>query len=138
MKKLIDLRCSVAIGNEDFCDTSIWSHIRYIEMDGASSSTEYIYNTFAEAHEAVERNMIRNASTGFTLFRSRPTIDIHWGDIYRNNTELTEKTFEPIRVKWEKMEVTRWYTMKDLVDLLPADQFCEWLKDQGITQIGSI
>jgi hypothetical protein len=29
------------------------------------------------------------------------------------------------------------YTMKDLADLLPADQFCEWLKDHGITMVGS-
>ena len=137
MKKLINLRCSVAIGNEEFGDTSIWNHIRYIEMDGSSNSTEYYYGTFAEAHEAIENNMIRNAETGFTLFRNRPTIEIHWGDICRNNTELTEKTFKPIRVRWDKVEVTRLYTMKDLIDLLPADQFCEWLKDQGITQIGS-
>jgi hypothetical protein len=107
-------------------------------MDGTSSSTEYYYGTFSEAHEAIENNMIRNAETGSTLFRNRPTIEIHWGDIMRNNTELTEKTFEPIHVKWTKEEVTRLYTMKDLIDLLPADQFCEWLKDRGITQIGSI
>ena len=137
MKKLIDLRCMVAIGNNEYCDTSIWSHIRYIEMDDSSSSTEYYYGTFAEAKEAVERNMIRGAEVEHTLFRNRPYLDIHWGDIYKNNTWVTEKNFEPIRVKWEKQEVTRWYTMKDLVDLLPADQFCEWLKDQGITQIGT-
>ena len=138
MKKLINLRCYVAIGDTEFCDTAIWNHIRYIGMEGSSSSTEYYYGTFAEAHKAIENNMIRNAETGFTLFRSRPTIEIHWGDIMRNNTELTEKTFEPIRVKWTKEEVERMYTMKDLIDLLPADQFCEWLKDRGITQIGSI
>ena len=107
MKKLINLRCYVAIGDTEFCDTSIWNHIRYIEMEGSSSSTEYYYGTFAEAHKAIENNMIRNAETGFTLFRSRPTIEIHWGDIMRNNTELTEKTFEPIRVKWTKEEVEK-------------------------------
>ena len=138
MKKLINLRCSVAIGNSDFCDTSIWNHIRYIETEDSSNSTEYYYGTFTEAYEAVKHNTIRNAETGFTLFHNRPFISIHWGNIYKDNTKLTEKTFKPIRVKWEKMEITKWYTIKDLADSLPANQFCEWLKDQGITQIGPL
>lgn len=137
MKKLVNLRNFVAIGNDEYCDTSIWNHIRYVEVS-ETNSTEYTLETWEEAFAAVADNRIRNAETSCTLFRNRPTIEIGWGDIYRNKSVMSEKTFKPIRVKWEWQEVTRMYTMKDLADLLPADQFCEWLKDRGITMVGSM
>lgn len=137
MKKLVNLRCYAAIGKDEYCDTSIWNHIRYVEV-GECNTTEYTLETFEEAFAAVRDHRIRNAETGCTLFRNRPTIEIGWGDLYRNKSEMTEKTFKPIRVKWEWEEVTRVYTMKDLADLLPAEQFCDWLKDRGITMVGSM
>ena len=136
MKKLVNLRCYAAVGKNDLCDTSIWNHIRYVEV-AETNSTEYTLDTFEEAFAAVADNHIRNAETSCTLFFSRPTIEMKWGDIYKPTTVLTAKTFKPIRVKWVWEEVTRRYTMKDLADLLPADQFCEWLKDHGITMVGS-
>ena len=134
MKKLVNLRCYVAIGTDDYADTSIWNHIRYIEDE---SVTEYTLETWEEAYEAVKNKHIRNAEVGLTLFRNRDTIEITWGDLYRSKSVMTEKKFIPIHVKWQWEEVTRAYSIKDLADLLPAKQFCEWLKDQGITQIGS-
>ena len=131
MKKLVNLRCYVAIGNKDFCDTSIWNYIRYVEVS-ETNSTEYTLHTFEEAFAAVCDNHIRNAETSSTLFRNRPIIEIGWGDIYKPRTEIREKNFKPIHVKWEWEEVTKAYTMKDLADLLPADQFCDYLKDRGI------
>ena len=136
MKKLVNLRCCVAIGNDDYCDTSIWSHIHYVEMSECDT-IEYTFETFKEAFAAVHDHKIRNAEIGYTLFRNRPIIEISWGDFYRNKSEMTEKTFKPIRVKWDWQEVTRMFTMKNLSDLLPAEQFCEWLKDHGITMVGS-
>ena len=133
MKKLVNLRCYAAVGKNDLCDTSIWNHIRYVEV-AETNSTEFTLETFEEAFAAVRDNRIRNAETGCTLFRNRPTIEIGWGD-FRSKSEMTEKTFKPVRVKWEWEEVTRMYTMKDLADLLPAEQFCEWLKDHGITMV---
>lgn len=137
MKKLVNLRCYVAIGNKDYCDTSIWNHIRYVEVSD-TSSTESTLHTWEEAFAAVANNEIRGAETGYTLFRNRPTIEIHWGDWGKCTTEMTEKTFKPIHVKWVWEEVEKMYTMKNLADLLPADQFCEWLKDRGITMVGSM
>lgn len=137
MKKLVNLRNYVAIGSDEYRDTSIWNHIRYVE-ENACNTTEYTLETFEQAFAAVADNCIRNAETGTTLFRGRPTIEIGWSDIYRTKSEMTEKTFKPLRVKWEYEEVTKLYTMKDLADLLPADQFCEWLKDRGITMVGSL
>lgn len=136
MKKLVNLRCYVAIGNDDFADTSIWNHIRYVEVE--DNTTEYTLNTWEEAYNAVADNRIRNAETGTTFFGNHPTIEIGWGSIHRDKSVMTAKRFKPIHVKWEWLEVNRVYTMKDLADLLPAKQFCDWLKDQGITMVGSM
>lgn len=137
MKKLVNLRCYAAVGKSEYCDTSIWNHIRYVEVE-ETNSTEYTLETFEEAFAAVADHHIRNAETSCTLFGNRPMIEIRWGDIHKCTTSMTKKTFKPIRVKWEWEEVTRMYTMKDLADLLPAEQFCDWLKDRGITMVGSM
>lgn len=137
MKKLVNLRCYAAIGKDEYQDTSIWNHIRYVEVSDCNV-TEYTLETFEEAFAAVADHHIRNAETSTTFFGNKPTIEIGWGDIYRNKSVMSAKTFKPVRVKWEWQEVTRVYTMKDLADLLPADQFCEWLKDRGITMVGSM
>lgn len=137
MKKLVNLRNYVAIGSDEYCDTSIWNHIRYVE-EGECNTIEYTLETFEEAFSEVADKCIRNAQIGTTLFRHHPTIEIEWGSINRPKSEMTEKTFKPLRVKWEYKEVTKLYTIKDLSNLLPADQFCEWLKDKGITVINSL
>lgn len=132
MKKLVNLRCYVTVGNnKDYCDTSIWNHIRYVEVS-ETNSTEYTLHTFEEAFAAVADNHIRNAETSTTLFRNRPTVEISWGDIGRCKTVLTEKNFRPVYVKWAWEEVEKAYSIKSLADLLPAEQFCEYLKDRGI------
>lgn len=137
MKKLVNLRCYVAIGKDEYRDTSIWPYIRYVEVS-ESYTIEYTLETFEVAVAAVADHCIRNAETCTTLFGNKPTIEISWGDLYRNKSVMSAKTFKPIRVKWECQDVTIVYTMKDLANLLPAEQFCEWLKDRGITMVGSM
>lgn len=137
MKKLVNLRNYVAIGNDDYCDTSIWNHIRYVD-EKECETVEYTLETFEEACKAVSENRIRNGEMNSTLFGNKPLIEISWGDIYKCKTVLSQKNFKPIHVKWQWEEVDRMYTMKDLASVLPADQFCEWLKDRGITMVGSL
>ena len=137
MKKLVNLRNYVAIGYDDYCDTSIWKHIRYVD-EKECETVEYTLETFEEACKAVSENRIRNGEMSSTLFGNKPLIEISWGDIYKCKTVLSQKNFKPIHVKWQWEEVDRMYTMKDLTSVLPADQFCEWLKDRGITMVGSL
>ena len=136
-KKLVNLRCYVAIGNGDYCDTSFWNHTRYVEV-GECDTLEYTLETWEDAYSAVDANKIRNASTFTTFFGNKPAIEFSWGRLERSRTTLTERTFKPVRVKWQWEEVDRVYTMKDLADILPAEQFCEWLKDRGITMVNSL
>ena len=134
MKKLVDLRCYVAIGESDYVDTSNLNHLQYIEVK--ESKKEYILTTWEEAYEAVKNNYIRNAEIGLTFFKKHETIEIYLANSF-SKFVMTKKTFMPIHVKWEWQENNEVYTIKNLAGLLSADQFCEWLKDKGITQISS-
>lgn len=138
MKKLANLRCYVAIGKDEYCDTSIWNHIRYVE-ENECNTREYTFETFEEASAAVADKQVKNASTYNTLFGNKPAIEFSFGRLENSRVVLTKKTFKPVRVKWEWEEVeVEDYTMKNLASILPAEQFCEWLKDHGITMVGSM
>lgn len=135
MKKLVDLRCMVAIGDDKYYDTSFWYHIRYVDVK-ENANVEYTLNTWEEALEEAKNDRVRGLKVERTLFGNRPYLEIHRGDFDKNNISITEKKFKPIHVKWKFEEVSlNRFTMKSLVSLLPADEFCEWLKDHGITKI---
>ena len=129
MKQLIDFRCYVSINGEDYCDTSIWRKIQYSDTVGEA---EEVITDWQTAYKAIEDKRVLNARTGTTFWKQRPTIVIHYGDIYRDDREFSEKEFKSLRYKWVAEPVSRNYSIKELADDLPADQFCEWVKDQGI------
>lgn len=132
MKRLVNLRNLVAIGKKDYFDTSIWNHIKYLEAE-ENQVEEYELNSWEEAYSAIKRNEVRNAAINTTLF-GKPCIVISWGSFDKRNTVLTERNFKPIKVRWEWVAVKKSYSIKDLANLLPAEQFCEWLKDNGINK----
>lgn len=136
MKKLVNLRCYVAIGDEEFRDTSIWTHLEYID-ENLTETIELNYNNFADAYTAVQDGKILNAETDFTFWRSKPVIKIP--NIETVITDrITEKTFTSLKVKWIWEEPTMNYTLKDLYAMLKSEQMVDWLKDRGITSVGSL
>lgn len=136
MKKLVNLRCYVAIGDEEFRDTSIWTHLEYID-ENLTETIELNYNNFADAYTAVQDGKILNAETDFTFWRSKPVIKIpNIETIVADH--ITEKTFTSLKVKWVWEEPTMNYTLKDLYTMLKSEQMVDWLKDRGITSVGSL
>ena len=130
MKKIINFRCYVALNGEDYCDTSFRTRIRYDDTIGES---ETITSDWEEAYKAIKEHKVLNAETGTTFLTNRPTIIIHYADFNRADREISEREFRSLKFKWVASESDSVYTIKELADLLPAEQFCEWLKDQGIT-----
>jgi hypothetical protein len=127
MKQLVNVKCYVSIGNDPFFyNTSIFDDIRYIEMNN-NSVVEYELNTFEEALLAVKNRRVKNAVVRTTLFKKRPTIELSLIERETIKT-ITEKNFKPLKVKWEK-KIVKSYTIKELSEELPAEQFCEYLKD---------
>lgn len=132
MKEIRNYRHYVAIGNGKFEDTSIWNDLRYVEPRPA---VEFTLSTFEEACEAIRKGRIHRAEIEYTLFRHRPFIVLKIGDIYHDTITITKKNFKPIRVRYTWEHHNRIVSMDTLMDQLPADEMCEYLKDRGIFQI---
>ena len=131
MKKLVDLRCYVSVNGEPYADTSIWKSLRYVEC--AEDNHEELIDTFEKAYDFIENGLVRNAYTDTTFWRKEPCIVIHYGELYRDDAKFTAKTFRKMKFKWVYEPVNKIYSIKELADELPADQFCEWLKDRNIS-----
>lgn len=131
MKKIIDFRCYVSVNGEPYCDTSIWKQWRYVDIENGDS-IEQIIQDWETAYKAIENNLVRNATVN-TTWKKKPCIVIHYGDMYRHDATITAQTFDQLKYKWVCEPVEEIYNIKDLADRLPAEQFCEWLKDQGLS-----
>ena len=132
MKKVFDKRCYIRVNNEkEFHDTSIFYHLSYVEEEEAAT-TERVFTDFQEAYEFVKNGGVMNAEATHTLFRNRPEIKLSTADDCCAGY-YTEKNFKSLAVRWEYAEAQP--TIKTLTSLLTADEFCEYLKDRGITQI---
>lgn len=127
MKKICNLRCYVAIGKQDYEDTSMWTHLRYCKP----SSTEECITSWDNLCDLVEEHNIRNAELTINLL-GKPVVKIGWADVYANKAKITDRNFSSVRVKWAAEPVNKIYSIKDLADLLPAEDFCEYLKDRGM------
>ena len=132
MKKVVDLRCYVSVNGEPYCDTSMWKQWRYVDLEDGDCH-EVLTQDWEEAYKMISRHLVRNATVGTTFWRKKPCIIIHYGDPYRKEAKITEKTFHRMKYKWVCELVEEIYDIKKLADHLPAEQFCEWLKDQGIS-----
>lgn len=134
MKKVIDYRVMLSFDNgKTWEDTSIWRHLYYAEPKADQITA---FDNFADAYNAVADDVIMNAHTTTTFFRGRKMIELFTSD--RDcRIVMTEKTFKPFLVKECYIESTRKDTIKDLSTMLEASQFCEWLKDNGITMVSA-
>ena len=135
MKKLVDLQCYVAMNGEKYYPTSYNTHLRYVDEDSVSQETEFVTNDWETAVQCIENHQVRNAKIGATLWRNRPTLRIFYGDIDKDIREFTQKEFRSLKYKWVAHKVKYVYSINELAKKLPADQFCEWVKDQGILSI---
>ena len=127
MKQICNFRCYVAVGKKDYEDTSMWKHLRYCKP----GATEEYVTSWGDLYDLVEEHHIRNAELTTNLF-GKPVVKIGWADIYKRKTKITARNFHHIWVKWSAKPVERFYSIKDLADMLPAEDFCEYLKDHGI------
>lgn len=128
MKTILDYRCYISTDNKHYFDTSIRYHLTYTEP---KSEKVLIINTFDELVEAVKNKVIMNAKLTHTFFKRRPMVELHQG--WDNDYCVTERNFKPIYVKevWE--ELTEQKSLSTLADLLPAEEFVEYVIDRGIS-----
>lgn len=112
-------------------ETRIYRHIGDLHY-GANGEPQTIQlNTFDEAIAALPQ--IR--SIGFSTYLKKrlfkpyeETLNFYWLGM-----KFTRKTFKPIKIEVNFLEEEKNdYTMQGLAEKLPADEFIEFLKDEGV------
>lgn len=127
MKKVLDYRCYISLDGNYYADTSLRHHLTYTEpkMDKLA-----ILITFDDLVRAVKDGMIMNAEITHTLFRRKPMVKLFlgWDSHY-----VTARNYKPIYVKrvWEKPKEQK--SISTLADLLPAEEFVEYVIDKGLS-----
>lgn len=130
MKKLVNARTYFRINGKKWIDCSIWNKIRYYEESECEEWTSREL-TFAEAVDLVKKGFVPHAEVGETIFRKRTYLELPSGDLLVGDLRYYEREIKTFEVKQTYEPYNN--TIKVLADLLPADQFCEYLKDRGIS-----
>lgn len=131
MKEIYDYRFEYKMeGWKNFVDTSIWEHVRYLTPEEAKT-WNFTIKTFDELVDLVEKDLFMNAEISKNFFRKTVVRLSNSGSF--SPVEVTAKNFKPIEVRcaYNKISVS----MKELAEKLDADNFCEYLRDRGITKI---
>jgi len=131
MKEVYDYRFEYRMdGCKEFVDTSIWKHVRYLTPEEAET-WNFTIKTFDELVKLVQDDLFMNAELSKNFFR-KTVVRLSNAEDYCS-TAITERNFKPIEIRcaYNKLSLT----IKELADLLSADDFCEYLKDKGITKI---
>ena len=129
MKKVVDFVQYVSFdGGKTFQDTSIWSHLYYVEP---TEEKVVVLETFEQAYEYIKADKLMNAEIDTTFFRGRKQIHISTAELDCRRS-FTEKNYKPVIVKTVLEEKTD-VSIESLSHFLSADEFCGWLKDRNIT-----
>ena len=132
MKKVFDRVIKVRFnGNNEWHDTSIFSHLVYEREEFDGQKFDYHFNNFQEAFDWIEHGYLRNAETTETLFKHRPQIHISTASMKCDGVYYTEKNFKPFDVRIEYVE-RKEMSLRELSEMLKADEFCEYLRDRNI------
>lgn len=134
MKKVYDVEQFISLYPEmEFKATSIYYHLHLLDDEESLNMTYRVYfNTFEELYNAVNDGVIRNAKAYMGLFK-QPKIEFNMG--WNNHAIITKRNFKEVCLWSHTNEVNKPITK--LAELLPADEFCEYLRERGISQIGA-
>lgn len=127
MKKIYNVRQTVTIDNGRTFDTSIHWHLKYME---AINPRVIVLQTFDDLMDYVENNNILNSTVYKGIF-GKPIVRLfNAGSL--GNTYIRPNNFKPVTVTLACEQPHREMPISDLAELLSADDFCEYLRDNGI------
>ena len=131
MKQVYDCEQFIALGTRcEFKYTSIWDHLHLLNAKQALDATNRTYyENFKDFFEACEEGKVRNAEAYLGLFKV-PKVKVHCGiDQYI----ITVHNFPDCICVWNHAKNVSSYSMKKLMENLPADEFAEYLRERNIT-----
>lgn len=134
MKRLVNERVEYRVNEGEWIDVSIFNRYRYLDDEQiAEKSFQTKELTFQETKEYIEEGYCNFGTVGKTFFTKREYIELPSKSVLESDLRYYENNFESATFRKTFLEVDRILTIKALADLLPAEQFCEYLKDRGIT-----
>ena len=104
--------------------------MQFVPLGKATEKLFYIRD-FKELVTKVQNGLICNAEMDETFFKHRPKVVLHTADLFNDSFSVTEKNFAPLEIKIEYLKVKN-ISLKTLSEMLPADDFVEYLKDREI------
>lgn len=140
MKQVYDCEQFIALGTKaEFKHTSIWDNLHLLDAEEALSRTNRTYyKTFAEFFEACQKGLVRNADAHFGLVRNA---DAYLGLFKVRKVKvrcgidwftITARNFPGEICVWNNAKNVSHYSMKKLMENLPADEFAEYLRERNI------
>lgn len=130
MKQVYDCEQFIALGTRcEFKYTSIWDHLHLLNAKQALDVTNRTYyKNFKDFFEACEDGEVRNAEAYLGLFKV-PKVKVRCGiDWYT----ITAHNFPDCICVWNHAKNVSNYSMKKLMENLPADEFAEYLRERNI------
>ncbi len=131
MKKVYDFEQFFFIEGQtkEFHSTSIWRHLRLLSDDDVvKMEGRWQFPTFQDLWEYVEAGNIWNAEAQKTLFGKRQVYFKSGIDGFT----VREKNYKPVTL-WHHCTHEPSLTMKTLMEEMRADDFCEYLRERGIS-----
>ena len=130
MKQVYDCEQFIALGTRcEFKYISIWDHLHLLSAKQALDVTNRTYyKNFKDFFEACEEGLVRNAEAYLGLFKV-PKVKVRCGiDWYT----ITAHNFPDCICVWNHAKNVSNYSMKKLMENLPADEFAEYLRERNI------
>ena len=129
MKKVIEVRKQYRLNNGEW--ETVKSNILYREKDECVDKYRTI-DTWQDAIGYVTEGLLPNAEMHMTFFKKRIYLILPNNNIYTDfRTVVNEKDFEKLEVRVIYREPV--LTIKQLANILDADEFLQYLKDRGIS-----
>lgn len=130
MKQVYDCEQFIALGTRcEFKHTSIWDHLHLLDAKQALDATNRTYyENFKDFFEACKEGKVRNADAYIGLFKT-PKVKVRCGIYWYT---ITARNFPDCICVWNHAKIVSDYSMKKLMENLPADEFAEYLRERNI------
>lgn len=130
MKKIYDKVVEIDIEGKTggFVDTSYYYHYHYLETPEIIQTIQFFTN-YDKLMQTVAHGDIRGATIDYPMFGNKAYLNFFDGG-NMTHYNITRKNFKRVVVRTTYREV-KGYSLKDLYERLPADEFLQYCADRN-------
>ena len=132
MKKIVRQVIQYSVNGEPWDYAKFFSKTRYIDENELGINWQTGAMNFQQTVNFIKSGEFINAEVDTTFFRKRPVIVLP-NRAFNKQFRYEEKDVKTIEVRKISYEVED--TITNLANILPSEEFIEYLKDRGINKI---